>query len=156
MTRPDLIALSADDLAALANRGLVKRAQKEIETTDLRADWIESDDGTISASLSDGAVCKLPGGKTVKEAQCSCGALELCRHILRTVLAWQKLRAAQSPEAESKPPESWDPGRISDALLESQVPKAVRDRAAVLWSQGVLAELLRSSKPSARFHPHAG
>ena len=46
----------------------------------------------------------------------------------------------------------WDPGRIDDAALEPQVAKGIRDRAAVLWSQGVLAELLRSAKPSARFH----
>jgi hypothetical protein len=151
--RPDLMALTADDLAALANRGLLKRAQREIESGDLTAQWDESGDGTIRAIWSDNATCTLPGGKTLKDAQCTCGALEMCRHVLRTVLAWQFRQAATNSEGGStKPPEPWDPGRIDDALLESQVPKAIRERAAVLWSQGVLAEALRSAKPSVRFH----
>lgn len=148
MNRPDLIALTPDDLAALANRGLVKRAQKEVETGDLTAQWSETDDGTITAIWSDGATCVLPGSKTLKDARCDCVALDLCRHVLRTVLAWQ----ARQTVAEEKEPEVWDPGRISDELIESQAPKAARDRAQLLWSQGVLAEALRAVKPSMRFH----
>ena len=152
MERPDLKALTADDLAALANRGLVKRAQREAESGELTAQWQESEDGTVRAEWSDGVTSTLPGGKTVKEAQCTCGALELCRHVLRTVLAWQQHQATASAGSEVPAPAPWDPGSIADALLESQVPKAVRDRAAVLWSQGVLGEGLRSAKPSMRFH----
>ena len=154
MLRPDLIALSPDDLAALANRGLVKRAQKEIESATFTAQWTESPDGTIAATWSDQITCTLPGGKTLKDAKCTCGALELCRHVLRTVLAWQQRQVpvATGGETMAAPAAAWDPGSISDALIEAQVIKAVRDRATTLWSQGVLAELLRSSKPSARFH----
>lgn len=152
MERPDLKALTPDDLAALANRGLVKRAQREAEAGDLTAQWQESDDGTVRAEWSDGVAATLPGGKTVKEAQCTCGALELCRHVLRTVLAWQRRQSSAASGEEAAPSAAWDPGSISDALLESQVAKAVRDRAAVLWSQGVLGEGLRSAKPSMRFH----
>lgn len=151
--RSDLLALTADDLAAVANRGLLKRARREIEAGDLTAQWTESEDETIRAVWSDNVTCTLPGGKTVRDAQCTCGALEMCRHILRTVLAWQIRQAPGSAgSGASQPPEPWDPGRIADALLESQVPKAVRERAAILWSQGVLAEALRSAKPSVRFH----
>ena len=32
MPRPDLLALSPDDLAVLTNRGTVKRAQRELES----------------------------------------------------------------------------------------------------------------------------
>jgi hypothetical protein len=154
MPRPDLAALSPDDLAALANRGLVKRAQRECEAGELTAQWDESGDGTIHTTWSDNVTCSLPGAGTVKDAQCTCGALELCRHVLRTVLAWQQRQAAALSSADDPQamPEPWDPGRIDDAALERQVAKAVRDRAASLWSQGVLAELLRSAKPSASFH----
>lgn len=148
MNRPDLIALTPDDLAALANRGLVKRAQKEVETADLTAQWTETDDGTITAIWSDGATCVLPGSKTLKEARCDCAALDMCRHLLRTVLAWQ----ARQTVSEEKAPEVWNPGRITDALIESQTTKTTRDRAKLLWSQGVLAEVLCAVKPSARFH----
>lgn len=154
MPRPDLAALSPDDLAALANRGLVKRAQRECEAGELTAQWEETGDGTISAAWSDNVTCTLPGTGTVKDAQCTCGAIELCRHVLRTVLAWQ-LRQAEATSGDDDAgakPAPWDPGSIDDAALERQVAKAVRDRATSLWSQGVLAELLRSAKPSASFH----
>jgi len=154
--RPDLIALTPDDLAALANRGLVKRAQRECEAGELTTQWDEASDGTIRADWSDGVACTLPGSGTVKDAQCTCGALDLCRHVLRTVLAWQQREAARTASADGESraaaPEPWDPGRIDDAALERQVAKAVLARAASLWSQGVLAELLRSAKPSASFH----
>lgn len=148
MTRPDLIALTPDDLAALANRGLLKRAQKELEAGDLSAQWTEVEDGTISAVWSDGVTCVLPGGKTLREATCDCPARDLCRHLLRTALAWQ---ARQNP-AEESVPEPWDPARVTDEMIEAQVLKATNDRAKLLWNQGVLAEVLRAVKPSARFH----
>jgi len=152
MVRPDLLALSPDDLAALANRGLIKRAQKEIAAAEFTAQWEESEDGTIKAVWSDGVTTTLPGGATVREARCTCGALELCRHVLRTILAWQAKQSTEGTEEEPKQQPLWDPGSMSDALLESQAAKPIRDRANLLWSQGILAELLRSAKPSARFH----
>jgi hypothetical protein len=148
MNRPDLIALTPDDLSALANRGLVKRAQKELESGDLSAQWTETEDGTISAVWTDGVTCILPGSKTLKEARCDCAALDICRHLLRTVLAWQTRQTIP----EGKKPELWNPGRIADALIESQTSKNTRDRAKLLWSQGILAEVLCAVKPSARFH----
>ncbi len=151
MKRPDLLALTPDDLAALANRGLVKRAQRELETGELAAQWNEAGDGTIIAVWPDGVTCTLPGGHTLREARCDCAALEMCRHLLRTVLAWQT-RQTGSGETGIAPPEAWNPARIPDALIETQVPKATRDRARLLRAQGMLAEVYCAVKPSARFH----
>lgn len=151
MKRPDLIALTPDDLAALANRGLVKRAQRELEAGALAAQWVEGDDGTIAATWSDGVTCTLPGGKTLKEARCDCAALDLCRHLLRTVLAWQA-RQSESGETEAAAPQPWNPGRIPNELIEAQVPKATRERARLVRAQGMLAEVYCAVKPSARFH----
>src|SRR5262245_63419026 len=136
MPRPDLLALSADDLAALANRGLVERRQRDCEAGELTVQWEVSGDGSISATWSDGVACSLPGGGTVKDAQCSCGALTLCRHVLRTVLAWQQREVAAVAADETRPPgpEPWDPGRIDDVVLERQVARSVLVRAASLWS----------------------
>lgn len=150
--RPDLLALSPDDLAALANRGLVKRAQREQEAGELTVEWDVGADGTIRATWSDTVTCVLPGSGTVRDAKCSCGAFELCRHVLRTVLAWQHRASSGLLHTSGSASEPWDPGRLEDAALEKQVPRAVLNRAARLQSQGVLAELLRSAKPSARFH----
>jgi hypothetical protein len=87
--RPDLAVLSAEDLAAMANRGLVKRAQKEVEAGELKVTWQETPDGTVVANWSDSVTCTIPGGKILADSKCTCGALEMCRHILRSVLAWQ-------------------------------------------------------------------
>jgi hypothetical protein len=148
MSRSDLQALTADDLAALANRGLVKRAQKEVEAGEPTVEWGEADDSTVTATWSDGVTCTLPGGQTVSEARCTCPALELCRHVLRTVLAWQRDHVGGENDSATE----WDPGSMTGEDLQAQVTKPVLARAADLWSQGVLAELLRGRKPSARFH----
>lgn len=151
MLRPDLLALTPDDLAAMANRGLVKRAERELAAGEVTAQWEEGADGTLTASWSDGAKVTLPGLATLKQARCNCGALEMCRHVLRTVLGWQA-RAAAAGDGEKTPPEPWDPGGIADADLAAQCAKGVVERATGLWKQGVLAELLRTAKPTARFH----
>lgn len=155
MSRPDLLVLTPDDLAALANRGLVKRARKELDSAKVEAEWSEEDD-TITAHWSDRVSCTLPGGQTVREATCDCAAFGMCRHIIRTILAYQD-HHQNSPQAthalhESPHPKSWDPGKISDETIEAQVPKPVLALAKRLWSQGTLVELLRNCKPSARFH----
>lgn len=152
MARPDLQALTQDDLASIANRGLVKRALKELDAGTLSADWQEDDDGTIIAAWSDDVCCTLPGGKTIEEATCDCPALEMCRHILRTVLAWQTRQEETGAGDVPANDEPWNPGDIRDEEIEAIVPKTTLTNAKRLWSQGVLAELLRSTKPSARFH----
>ncbi len=86
MTRPDLLALGDDDLAALANRGAVKRARKEVESG-LAGRLELTPEGDLVAEWSDGPRCVLPSGATLDGARCSCPAEPPCRHVLRSVLA---------------------------------------------------------------------
>ena len=63
--RADLLALTADDLAALTNRGTVKRAQRELDEAEITGTVHESPAGDISVVWSDGprcSSCVLPGG----------------------------------------------------------------------------------------------
>jgi hypothetical protein len=155
--RTDLLALTPEDLAALSNRGLTNRALKECADGKHTAQWEEDgEDGTIRATWSDGPVCTLPGGGTLKDGQCSCAAAGLCRHILRTVLAWQRRHAPDSAAGapHPSPPDAapWNPGQLNDAAMRRQVARSVLTRASRLWSGGVLAELLCGAKPSAHFH----
>ena len=90
MSRADLLALSGDDLAALTNSGTVKRAQREVETGECTCQLDEADDGSLTAKWSDGARCFLPAGAVLTEGRCSCVAVGLCRHLVRTVLAYQR------------------------------------------------------------------
>ena len=77
--REDLLALTADTLAALANRGLVKRAVKDLDAgtgPEVRCE----DDGTVSAVHPDGSRTRLPVGVGLETTECSCTASGVCRH----------------------------------------------------------------------------
>lgn len=178
MRRPELIALSPDDLAVLTNRGVVKRAQRELEAGEPSVAFTESDDGEVVARWSDAVECRLPAGKALADAHCNCNATELCRHVVRTVLAYQRVALAPASEedeagADAKtetkagadacaktgangaprvPIGPWDPGAISDDLLTGSFRPALVTKSRVLFEQGLLVELVRSAKPTARFH----
>ncbi|MFO0953033.1 MAG: hypothetical protein U0835_18150 [Isosphaeraceae bacterium] len=168
MPRPELLALSPDDLAVITNRGVVKRAQRELDSGEVTGTVAEADDGTITAKWSDGAECTLPAGKVVKDGRCNCSATETCRHIVRTVLAYQRQSVeAGSTKAEAgeagegtpttaAPAGPWDPGAIGDDALAALFKPAALTRARDAFDQGLLVELVRGAKPSAKFHvpPH--
>jgi hypothetical protein len=166
--RLDLLALTADDLALLGNRGLVKRATRELEAGEpTLVSLLEDAEGNVTASWGDDVSCSLPAGVVLSDASCSCPAVSLCRHLIRSVLAYQEYargREGRSPAArrsgathiaaaEPGPVGPWDPGGISDEELSKHLGgKAAFNRARKALEQGVLAELVRSAKPTARFH----
>ncbi|WP_433381447.1 hypothetical protein ACQPZX_17120 [Actinoplanes sp. CA-142083] len=95
--RADLLALTPDTLAELTNRGLVKRATREVERD---APTITEDpDGTVHATTSDGTATSLPPGG-LEAGKCGCGAPGVCRHIVGLVLAY---RAHQTAGAAAAP-----------------------------------------------------
>jgi hypothetical protein len=148
MPRADLLALSLEDLTALTNRGTVKRAQRELEAGEVSAEMAEMGDGTIKAHWSDGVQCLLPGGLVLSQARCSCVATELCRHIIRTVLAYQQQTRSASSAADGP----WNPGRIGDEALAVHFKPAALKQAQEMFRRGLLLELVLSQKPTARFH----
>jgi hypothetical protein len=155
MLRADLLALSLDDLAALTNRGTVKRAQREIDTNERTGEITESPEGDVTAKWSDGVECRLAAGAVLADGRCSCAAAGLCRHLIRTVLAYQRQAAEQTTDQPPAPAEPWDPGAITDEELARHYRPAAFTKIHDEFQQGVLVELVRSSKPSARFHVQA-
>ncbi|SDD66260.1 hypothetical protein [Glycomyces harbinensis] len=112
MSRSDLLALTADALAALANRGLVKRAAKDLDAgavpvLDLAAD------GALTAAFPDGATAVLPATGGLDTATCTCGAPGKCRHRVGAVLAYQRGAAApadaEAAQADSAPTDTAPP-----------------------------------------------
>ncbi|NUW42552.1 hypothetical protein [Nonomuraea rhodomycinica] len=96
--RADLLGLTAGSLAALTNRGLVKRAGKEA-LPELRTD----PDGTVHGAFPGGPATTLPPGG-LDTARCTCGATGVCRHVIGVILAYQRLPAEAGPEpAEAGP-----------------------------------------------------
>ena len=157
MPRADLLALTIDDLAALTNRGTVKRAQRELDEIVVTGNVIEANDGTLTATWSDGVTCRIEAGKTLSDGHCDCPAIGLCRHLLRCVLAYQTMQTdielsindnamSVSDNALSA---TWNPGDISDDALSQHYRPQAFQRIRTTFNAGVLGELVRSDKPTA-------
>jgi hypothetical protein len=175
--RADLLALTPDDLASLTNRGTVKRAQKEIEEGVPALTLREEECGDLLFLWSDGVTCRFPAGRPVQHAVCSSGLAGISRHIVRSILAYQKAEAGNSATSDLTPPANeaadappptpeapqagagaplqpgatWDPGAITDDELISCFRKPAILKARRRFESGVLVELTRGSKPVARF-----
>lgn len=111
MQRSDLLALTQDALGALANRGLVKRAAKEVSAG--AGPTVEVDeDGTVRGRFADGVESALPVHVSMDAASCTCGAKGVCRHRIAVVLAYQQQQDETAP-----PFVRWSPGDLDDAVL---------------------------------------
>src|SRR5690348_10215120 len=75
-----LAAIDDDTLAALANKGLVRRARKDIEKT--APTIVAADEQSVSLDV-EGATVKLVN--PVSKSMCSC-ASGICRHILGSIM----------------------------------------------------------------------
>ncbi len=128
MDRTDLLALTEDALAALANRGLVKRAAKE------PAPEVATVDGTVRGRFPDGTESALPHGATLDAAWCSCAATGICRHEIALVLAYQRLHEKPAFAA-------WSPGEISDETLTKTFGERVMTSARRLAKAGYSVRL---------------
>ncbi|MET8760088.1 hypothetical protein [Lentzea sp. NPDC004782] len=136
MTRPDLLALTPDALAALANRGLVKRAAKELDAGAVPA--LDTDpSGTVQGKFPDGTVTTLPPSTTLDAARCSCGATGVCRHRIAVVLAYQRTREPSAPV------ELWSPAAVTDEDLAALLGERTLRRARRVLQAGYRAKLRR-------------
>lgn len=137
-TRADLLALDTDTLAALANRGLVKRAAREVAAGDGPLPGLDPD-GTLRGTCPDGSSVVLPPGTGLDGGSCTCGAPGVCRHRIALVLAHQR-HAAEAPAPAGPapapapatsdtplPPDTpvpapaWSPGAFDDEALTTAV-----------------------------------
>lgn len=150
MNRADLLALTADDLSTLTNRGTLKRAERELDENEHTAELALSPEGELTARWSDGMECVIPAGAPLSEGRCSCPASGLCRHLVRTVLAYQRQTATTCPVAAS-PSGPWGPEQVSDDDLAGHYRADALARLREQFRQGTVVELLRGTKPAARF-----
>jgi hypothetical protein len=85
--RADLAALTPEAVAALANLGLVKRAQREL--AEGKGPTLEEDEAAcVRGASPDGAVVTWPPGASLRDARCTCGATGACRHRVAVALAY--------------------------------------------------------------------
>ncbi|MEV4568564.1 SWIM zinc finger family protein [Nonomuraea sp. NPDC049419] len=134
--RTDLLGLTTDALAALTNRGLVKRAGKEA-APDLRTDA----DGTVHGDFAGGPTASLPSGG-LDVARCTCGAHGVCRHVVAVVLAYQRRHADRAPEAAA-----WSPGDVTDDELALRIGARLMTAARRTFKAGYTARVRRTPAP---------
>lgn len=99
-TRADLLALTPQTLASLANRGLVKRAEKDL-AAGAGPQVTVADDGTVRGRFPDGTDTALPPGLGLDAAHCGCGAPGVCRHRIGVVLAYQRTAEAADGDGDA-------------------------------------------------------
>lgn len=149
--RHDLLVLTDADLADLSNRGTVKRATKELDRSKVEYE-LSDDEGDITVRWSDGPVCTLPADQTVSEARCDCLATTMCRHIIRSVLAYQREHEGADQTELMSPSGPWDPGAISDEALGRSYSSRLLASLRKTFQDGLVTEVIRSEKPLVRFH----
>ncbi|WP_031014051.1 hypothetical protein [Streptomyces sp. NRRL F-5727] len=160
MTRTDLLALDAETLAALTNRGLVKRAARELAAGS-GATVTAEPDATLTGRFPDGTTVTLAPGAGLDRGTCTCAAPGVCRHLIGLVLAHQ--RAAEAPDAPDAPaapgpaPEApvwrpWSPGDTGDEELTAAVGARAVAAARRTLARGYAARLTHPSPdaPAAR------
>ncbi|MDP4179526.1 MAG: hypothetical protein Q8942_00350 [Bacillota bacterium] len=134
------------------NRGTVKRAVRDLDEALFTGELNETDDGLVEVQWSDGVTCRFASGALIKDGRCTCPATSMCRHLVRTALFYQQFHKEAAPESETDVLSKWDPGEISDADIETLVSPAHLAKAKKLFSEGLLVECIRSSKPYAVIH----
>jgi hypothetical protein len=128
--RSDLLALGDEALVMLANRGLVKRATKDIDKGNGPTVEVLGD-GTVVGNFDDVTTTMAPG-VPFKLTSCTCGAARACRHRVATVLAYQALHA--DPRPGERPP--FD---VSEDVLKARLGDAVYRAAARQRARGFSA-----------------
>lgn len=151
--RSDLLHLTDDDLATFANRGIVKRARAESDDATLTFDIKVDADGKLTVGWSDDATCTFPADATLHQAVCTCPATSVCRHIVRSVFAYQKVQSASKSKGEPPaPPGPWNPGEFTDAHLAAVFSQRDLERAKKNFETGCVAEVRVGVRPSVYFH----
>ncbi|MFE0626072.1 hypothetical protein ACFW3D_03790 [Streptomyces sp. NPDC058864] len=138
--REDLLALTADTLAAFANRGLVKRAAKDLDAGS-GPDVTREGDGTVCGAYPDGTRTRLPAGAGLEASECSCAATGVCRHRISLVLAYQRLDGTAEPTGPEVA--AWSPGEFDDARLEAVLGRAALAAARRIRDRGYSATVHR-------------
>lgn len=138
--RADLAALTPEAVAALANLGLVKRAQREL--AEGKGPALEEDEaGTVTGASPDGAVVTWPPGASLRDARCTCGAPGACRHRVAVALAYPTFARAHAsaPAASEEPREAREADAHEGVAHEGVASEAAPSEAPrPVWSPATL------------------
>ncbi len=142
--RTDLLALDQQALEDLGNRGLFKRATRDVDGGDGQT-ITTADDGTVTATAGDVTTVLAPG-VGLADTNCSCGAPGMCRHRIAAVLGYQADQASggdDNGEAGSEPLVVWSPGDFTDDDLVARFSKTTISAARRRLRRGTVATITR-------------
>jgi hypothetical protein len=142
MRRTDLLELGPEALAALANTGFVKRAQKDVAAGVLPV-LHEDPDGTVHALFDEGVQTSMGPGVTLRDAVCNCSASGMCRHRVMLVLAYQAQHAAAGHVTDC-----WSPASFDDAAIAAVVTPQVLEQARKLALDRPVATAVMGAVPA--------
>lgn len=159
--RRDLLALDEEILVAMSNRGLVKRARKDIDAgagplLDSGADG-DGDGGgggggggggTVRGRFPDGAVATFPPAAGLDAGVCTCAAPGICRHRICLVLTYQQAHsggAPADPGGAGPGLPQWSPGDVDDETLAALVGAGPLRAARKTFARGYAARVHRAS-----------
>jgi len=143
MSRSDLLQLDDDALVVLANRGLLKRARRDLERGRGPVVTVR-EDGVVEAVFGDGVRTLLPPDVALRDASCSCAAARVCRHRIGAVLGYQALVGATGPQAEVAA------CTVDDDALQRRLGSGAWRQAERARRQGYSATLQWSVPPAVR------
>lgn len=159
--RADLLALTADDLASFSNRGLTRRAEQEVSAGTLTCAINEDSGGTVTFKWSDDVECRLPVAAKLTDSRCTCPSTTLCRHILRSIFAYQQHHRSQAgttapastPDAAPAPSAMpWNPGALTDDTLAKHYSATEFGRWRREFESGHVVQVWIGIKPRAFIH----
>jgi hypothetical protein len=132
-------------LEALANKGIVRRAAKDVEGSKVT---ITEETETRIVAAADGETVQLDAGGP-RTARCSCPAAGICRHRIAVVLALRAPVAAGAEDQELR--KTGVPGQAADPLVDIL---ALDSGAIAKWAGKpnlrAAAELLADAAPDIR------
>jgi hypothetical protein len=148
MPRSDLLGLSPEGLAALANVGLVKRAEREV-AAGKGPSLLELDDGTVVGTFPDGIVTRLEKGRRLADCPCSCAATGVCRHRVAVVLAYRaahagsdgKSETVSAPSAEAEQAPASTTAALDDDALSASLGPRLFEAATKTRARGVVVSV---------------
>jgi hypothetical protein len=130
-------ALDDETLAALANKGLLRRAQKDLDTTRPELQE-ERADALLFSMPGESCTVTMPAAGPTK-ASCTCPADGVCRHILTAAL-FLRAQAPQTPadtEAAPEAPAQAEATQTPDALLALSETDLISWATRPLYRQAV-------------------
>jgi hypothetical protein len=128
--RVALAAFDDEALAALANKGLVRRARKDLESA---APGVMGTEGErLRLEVGDAIVSVDP---TPSRSVCSCPAGGICRHILGALIFLREAQGAESERAESGAADTeGESGGTIVAPSAAEEMRAVEEEALTKWA----------------------